>query len=332
MRGAGGNIDDECRGDLVARERRGELSGPDCLALRAHLAQCASCRLARQVFVDLDHVSGVDLRDGARIERMSTAARRWSDRRSRPVARRWRENRHWRTFAVAASVLLVGGTTASATVWWWRHPASGVSLSLDPPEGAGGGRVHIQRNRHVRARPSSTALVTPPSESPESVQGDSASAVTPQPDPVEMSSSHVLRRRSVHATRPAVEGSAARPALLLRQASDARHAGDADRAAGIYRKLQQEFPDSSEAILSEVSLGGLLLDRRSPRAALGQFDGYLKASPNGVLTPEALYGRGRALAALGDRAEERRTWERLLSNFSDSAYGPLARRRLADLK
>jgi outer membrane protein assembly factor BamD (BamD/ComL family) len=38
------------------------------------------------------------------------------------------------------------------------------------------------------------------------------------------------------------------------------------------------------------------------------------------------------LAVLGDRQEERQSWERLLANFPDSAYAPLARRRLADLE
>ena len=85
----GGKGTEECRGDLIARERRGELSGNDCLALRAHLADCDSCRMARQVFVDLDDVSGVDLRDGLRIQKMSLAARRWSQQASRPRVRSW---------------------------------------------------------------------------------------------------------------------------------------------------------------------------------------------------------------------------------------------------
>jgi TolA-binding protein len=51
-----------------------------------------------------------------------------------------------------------------------------------------------------------------------------------------------------------------------------------------------------------------------------------------VLIPEALYGRGRALTGLGDRAEETRTWQRLLRDFPDSAYAEPARRRLAELE
>jgi TolA-binding protein len=234
-------------------------------------------------------------------------------------------------------VVLIGGTTASATVWWWRHPSSGVSLSVGPEEPAAGNRVRTQRRRRASARAASVSTPVPapatePAESPESSQEVFAPAAHSQLDLVENQSTRRLHRQGGRALRSSAEGASSRPTLLLRQASDARRAGDAERAVGLYRKLQQEFPQSSEAILSGVSLGGLLLDRRSSRAALGQFNGYLKASPNGVLTPEALYGKGRALAALGDRAEERRTWERLLSAYPDSAYGPLARRRLAELK
>jgi TolA-binding protein len=120
-------------------------------------------------------------------------------------------------------------------------------------------------------------------------------------------------------------------AEMLRQASNARRSGDAPRAMRLYRGLQHDHPDSSEAVLSSVGLGGLLLDQRSPRSALIEFDAYLGSSRGGELVPEALYGRGRALAALGDRQEERRTWQRLLTDFPGSAYGPWARRRLADL-
>jgi TolA-binding protein len=119
---------------------------------------------------------------------------------------------------------------------------------------------------------------------------------------------------------------------MLRQASNARRSGDAARATRLYRSLQHDFPDSSEAVLSSVALGGLLLEQRSPRSALIEFDAYLGSSRGGELVPEALYGRARALAALGDRQEERRTWQRLLTDFPGSAYGPWARRRLADLE
>jgi TolA-binding protein len=48
--------------------------------------------------------------------------------------------------------------------------------------------------------------------------------------------------------------------------------------------------------------------------------------------PEALYGRGRSLAALGNRSEEQRTWTRLLDQFPESPYAGHARRRLSELE
>jgi len=45
-----------------------------------------------------------------------------------------------------------------------------------------------------------------------------------------------------------------------------------------------------------------------------------------------LYGRGRALEALGEDDEERRAWERLVTDHGGSAYAPHARRRLATLR
>jgi TolA-binding protein len=312
VRGLRGGKTEECRGDLIARERRGELSGPDGIALGAHLAECQSCALTRQVFGELDDVSEVDLHDGARIERLSMAARRWVHQSRRPRARLWRRawmaRGPWRTLVFAAIVLLIGGT-ASATMWWFRRAQPVVKAiphsadqSLSVPQFA---------PRLRQFAPRSLANPTPASQPWRPAEDQRAP----------------MERRMAKAAEVMASASG-----LLRQASDARRSGDAERAIGLYRRLQRDFPRSSEATLSAVSLGGLLLDRRLPRAALTQFDGYLMASRGGVLIPEALYGRGRALGSLGDRQEERRTWDRLLNDFPDSAYGLFARRRLQELK
>ena len=119
---------------------------------------------------------------------------------------------------------------------------------------------------------------------------------------------------------------------LLAEAGRARGEGQLDRAASLYRRLQREFPGTPEALVSTVPLGRLLLDGGSARAALAAFDGYLRGMPRGPLVAEALYGKGRALEALGDGVEERRTWERLVTDHAGSAYAPHARRRLAALR
>ncbi|WP_437716425.1 tetratricopeptide repeat protein [Sorangium sp. So ce448] len=86
-----------------------------------------------------------------------------------------------------------------------------------------------------------------------------------------------------------------------------------------------------EATLSLVSLGGLLLHNGSPAAALAQFDRYLGVAGPRPLAVEALYGRGRALRALGRAGDEAQTWRRLLREHPGSPYVEHARRRLAEL-
>ncbi len=365
--------DSECRGELVSRERRGEMSHQDCLALRAHLAECASCRVARQVYVDLDDVSGVDVHDGVRIERMSSAARRWAHERSRSTSRRrWPARRRLRTLGLAALAVLIGGT-ASATAWFWEHPGSmdlgGLGALVGLGRRAPGPAARTARAPDGR-RASTVAAVYPEGGPPDQRtaqqagqppgrQEQPAGPATPRPieapvpgaagagsagststeparigdeSPVASRRGHGPARALTHRTeRVAQIDTSISAAEMLRQASNARRSGDAPRAMRLYRGLQHDHPDSSEAVLSSVGLGGLLLDQRSPRSALIEFDAYLGSSRGGELVPEALYGRGRALAALGDRQEERRTWQRLLTDFPGSAYGPWARRRLADL-
>jgi hypothetical protein len=312
--------DDDCRGELLARDREGQLSRAESLALEAHLERCASCRLARQIFSDFDHSGAVEVHDGARLVRLAEAGRRWGEGQARRSGRARAATRR-QALAFAASLVLAGGT-ASGAVWLWRSPAAvrqgatpGPLAASDPaaPRTRRAPAVSPPALAAVPALPATSALAAPP-----------AAAVVPLEPP----GRPVLARLA----RPhARAGEASGPGALLREAGDARRAGDLPRAVALYGRLQEQFPASPEAVLSAVPLGGLLIDRGLPRAALAQFDAYLGSSRGGALIPEALYGRARALARLGDRPEERRTWERLLADFPDSAYAPRGRSRLAEL-
>ena len=151
------------------------------------------------------------------------------------------------------------------------------------------------------------------------------------------SSAPVPVEGSAPARAPASQTSQTSPvpataAQLFRKANDARRLGQAQQAIQLYRTLQRDFPSSAEAALSQVSLGGLLLNRASAGAALEQFDHYLAASPGAALAAEALYGRARALQALGRQSEEKRTWQQLLSRFPGCPYRESAHRRLSELR
>ncbi|HEY4395449.1 MAG TPA: tetratricopeptide repeat protein [Polyangia bacterium] len=296
MNGAG-----DCRSELVVQARRGQLSEQGRLALDAHLAACSACRLAREVSADFDDADAVDLHDGARIRSLGDLARRKTWGQARAPAR-------LRAVAVAAAVVIFCGS-ASAAVWWWRRPVPAARRAATPLE--------LPPRARVQVRSASPAALAPPLP------------VVPAP-------TTLARARVSHPATKTLAlvhtGDGETAGALLRAATEARQQGERSRAAELYRRLQREFPASREAVLSAVSLGGLLLDDGLPRAALGQFDGYLAGARGGALIPEALYGRARALARLGDRAEERKTWTRLCTDFPDSAYAPLGRRRLAEIE
>jgi hypothetical protein len=307
----------DCRSDLVTRARRQRLSHAENLALQAHLAGCATCQLSRRVLSDFGEMNAVDHHDGPRVERLSAVARRWTQGRAQPRYRR-RGTRRIRFLAFAGGLALLAGT-ASAAIWLRHKPApidAAPDAALEPATRgpsrravATVGAIGGVRSGAASAAPSILELPTPVLEPP-------APTFVPP------------RHREI---RTATEGARSAPALLLRRAGDAQRNGEPETALALYRRLRRDHAASPEATLATVPLGRLLLDR-APRAALLEFDSYLRASPAGALVPEALYGRARALGALGDGAQERQTWEKLLGRFPDSAYAPVGRRRLAELR
>jgi TolA-binding protein len=290
-----------CRAELAMRARRGTLTTSSQLAFEAHLSECESCRMDQQLLADLDEDAAVEIRDGARLERLAAAARSWAGaRREQGVALRSVQRRHPRAWAAAAALLLAG---TAAAAWWTVRPAA-----------------HSPQPAPVRqpAPPTHTARPPVPVEFPPAVALGAAN-----PGLLAAAPASPQRARS----SPRVTA-----ATLLRQAGEARKAGEAERAVALYRKLRADFAGSPEALLARVPLGGLLLERGRSREALAELDGYLDVAPTGALLPEALYGRARALAAMGETAEAQRTWRRLLRDFPASAYAPLARRRIGEFR
>ena len=303
--------DTECRGDLVARAQRSPLSAADRSALIAHLASCDSCRLIQQVASDFAELRAVDRGDELRLEEMAALARRavrGGARAVSPGRRRW----YARAVAAAAGLLLIAGS-ASATAWLWPRLAARAPA---PPPPA---RMPASEPLHRAASRTTAAATETPPPAPEAPPAAPAPAVA---------LSAPARSRSAR-ERPAIRTTAGE---LLRQARDAKTDGRAAQAIALYRRLQKEFPASSEALVAAVPLGRLLLDRATPRAALSEFDRYLGGAAGGALVPEALYGRAQAQARLGDRDAERASWQRLLSDYPDSPYSALARRRLTELR
>jgi TolA-binding protein len=291
----------ECRNELVARERRGELSPAERVALDAHFGHCPSCRLSRLLGRDFDAEAKLETDDGARIAGLSALAERWAAGRVGPVPTVPLKRRRARItlLAVAAVLAAVGASAARGTF----SEMFGGSDSEPSRTTAPAPVATLER-----ANPAAQRVATA-SNAEANVAQEAAGPRTRAPQaPTESAAS------------------------LFKDASSARRTGDAERAIALYRRLQSDFPSSPEAGLAALPLGGLLLDRGEARSALTQFDRHVRGAPGSRLLPEALYGRGRSLAALGNRSEEQRTWTRLLDQFPESPYAGHARRRLSELK
>jgi len=287
----------DCRSELVVRARAGELSSGERTALDAHLASCEPCRFMHTLGQDFEAEARLEAGDGERIAALSQAARSWAnDARERVSAVHERPSRR------------------KAPVWVLAAAAAFVAL------GASAG---------IRAFVSDTApapVTVAPRVEPPAPKRDVAPSAR-QAEPAEAK----VVEASPADSKPRAAGVDESPRTLFQRANEARRLGEGPRAIALYRKLIARFPASAEAALSQVRLGGMLLEQGDGRAALTHFDRYLAQQPGGALSPEALYGRGRALAGLGRSAEESRVWTRLLADFPKSPYAGHARRRLEAL-
>ncbi|WP_437782834.1 tetratricopeptide repeat protein [Sorangium sp. So ce1097] len=321
----------DCRSELLTRVRRGVATEPDRLAFDAHLGACASCRMTWEIAQDFDAVGAAEPGDAERLARIAGVAigraaacgapdndvRRGDDAAPPGSGFIQRRAGGWRRGAwlYAAAAVLLCGAAAAATALLERRPAPGPGARSAAP---------ALRAVVSRPRPPVPPEAAPPAPDGAPAPGGAAlpELAAPAPRPRETP-------RAPGAAAPPPAASTAEQ--LFREANDARRAGSTQRAIELYRALQRRFAGSPEATLSLVSLGSLLLDGGSPGAALAQFDRYLGVAGARPLAVEALYGRGRALRALGRSGDEAQTWRRMLREHPSSPYAEHARRRLAEL-
>jgi hypothetical protein len=290
-----------CPDDLVVRGQREHLSELERQALDTHLAQCAECRAASALSALFDAVPEQQPGDEALLARVADRAVRAPRRLDR-----------WPRWQIAAAVAVAVLTCSAATAAWmtYRQPSPPRAPQVSPSAGTG----QIRRSGRIvpLASPSQAVPVSDDEPPPPS-----------QPEPHH-------KPRPLPTLAPVVAPTPT-AASLFTEANACRRKGEAHQAVALYQSLRQRFPESSQALLSAISVGDLLLAEADPTGALAAYSAYLHDSPRGALTEEALFGRARALRALGRGEEERRTWEELLRRFQRSAYQTNATRRLREL-
>jgi TolA-binding protein len=298
----------ECRSDLVVRARRHRLSAADQSRLHEHLASCASCRFDIQIGGDFDQVAG--LRPGYEVRDAHLADVVLGKLQPPSVRVRLRGSR-WAWSAVAT--LLVAATAVAGIILHRTSP-----VPLQGPIASAPSMQSKQMEETPRVPPGVLSSSLAPSDS------SAASLEIPV-----RSMAPPLSRRAA-SPRPGLPAPAEEPtaASLFERATLERQHRHASAAITLYRQLQRLYPNSNEARVSHVSLGRLLVDSAEPAAAIAQFDAYLTTPGDGLLAPEALFGKARALEAIGRTGEGRATWQRLLTSFADSVYASEARRHL----
>lgn len=311
-------IHDICPTDLLVKERRGSLSAGERSRLRAHLATCESCRGWQRLGRDFAQVPESASHDTLIAERIIARAL-WSPeaqpyRAATSIGSRSRRRFGW--FLLAA----LGSTAAAAAATWPM-----VSRRLDPP---------LVGHAIVR-NPQTTSSAEPArSQTPKAADSPSISAAlepaSASASPSTKAESAALPRTSRAVHSPTVTGETA--LTLYREANQARRRGEASRAIALFRLLQQTFPRSEESRLSHVALGSALLEAGQTRDSLRQYDRYLGTAGSRSLAAEAMYGRARALFAVGNREAERDAWQKLQAEYPSSPYDAQARRRLRALE
>lgn len=307
--------------ELFERSQRGEATAEEERELRAHAAECPASAIEQALWraSELDESDDEAVRrvvDGAfaalvadapsseePIDRIVASAYAELTAKETAVeeaptedaAERTGESRPgsspWRRVAQAAVVLLVFGVGAGASALLLRW--------IDPGE-----------QEPVPHPPPATREVAP-----EAVEREEDPVV--EIAPVEMPTE----------VEPRAQPSADE---LLQVATEARREGNPRRAIRTLRRLQRRYPRSSEAIVSQVSLGNLLLGSGDSRSAHAAFARYLSRRPNGSLAPEALAGKARAEERLGRDDTARQTWRVLLDRFPSSIHAARARHRLGE--
>jgi TolA-binding protein len=292
-----------CPDDLVARGQRGHLSELERHALAAHLSQCADCRAASALAGLFDAVPDKQPGDGDLIARIADRVVRSPHRIvHRPG---------WKVAAVVAVVVL---TCGGATAAWMAY------RQLPSVESLSGASAHKPR---PAARSARVLPLVRPAEAPAVPNDEAPASAEPQ-----RKRRAQIPAASLPSAEPPAEPTAA---SLFAEANAVRRSGDIHRAIGLYQSLRQRFPESSQAILSAVSVGDLLLGDGDAAGAVAAYSIYLRGLPKGALTEEALFGRARGLRMLGRNAEERQTWQELVRRFPRSAYQPIGSQRLREL-
>lgn len=87
-----------------------------------------------------------------------------------------------------------------------------------------------------------------------------------------------------------------------------------DKAAPLFTRLRDAFPQSSYSDAAPVGLGRIALAKKDYAGAINEFDYALTKSAGGSMMKEATYGKGMALMGLKKYDEAKKVFEEIIGN------------------
>ena len=313
--------------DLSARARRGQLGDSESRELERLLEASLEARLAHRAGLEFDGEDSVLVGDDALIERIN-------QRLIAPLHQTAHRKRRVVALVVGGICTAMAAAAGPALVAEWR-PAWPIFAGSNQPEGAlEQPAVHPAQTRSNRARTPSGGIShgeqrsivdeqrlaeTDPGDQKLAVQAPLSSAGRTQSE---------ARAHENHARSDDAGPSSKSSRALFTEASLMRRQGRSGRAIQLYSELLERYPHSAEAGSAQIALGMLHLQSGAAGTALTYFNRYLGEHPAGQLGAEALWGKTRALTALGRDEEARRDLLRLVSRYPRSTYATAARAKL----
>ena len=299
-----------CPDDRLALAARGAIDAAEWETLRTHLDTCTDCTVAWIAARAFDGSAGAEPADERLVRGAARAALATVGASSRP-------RRALRSAAAAAAAVILLATAASAGVFIGRR-SQRAEVAVD--HGTTAARDEGRDRRVPGSRPAPAIAPAPAPAATDAPVAPLPSAPSPPVASLPSAPSPRSSRAALGVGPPDGAVGPSRARALFARATAARQAGRVSEAIALFQRLDAEWPQTPEAIVSRVSLGDLLAARGDAPGALASFDAYLGAAPTGPLVPEALAARARLLSRLGRTEEARRSWDELGRRFPDSPY------------
>jgi tol-pal system protein YbgF len=113
--------------------------------------------------------------------------------------------------------------------------------------------------------------------------------------------------------------------VLYREGREKYERGDLDSAVVTLYDVVVNYPDDPARERAQYLVGEIFLSQKDHRGAVAEFESLIAAVPSGTRIPDAFLKLGMAQRALGDEARARRSWERLVKDYPNSAAARQAR-------